>query len=225
VRDLLNAELRDTAQIPGLQHPVRVKYDSDEDGVVPTELQRRCNSAVDATSTKRDGMARKGKRNYGLIVILCLPQDRKCRPFVLQIIETEDSKLDAKVQKTVKVIVRILADNNWLVPTVFTDGDSCTSPVHRIGFALREAVCEMLVQLHVGAYPTEARITRVTLGETQQFFHMMGVFNGHGVYAADFVHFLPGCVARFFDQGHTVERRGLSRRSRRRRFAKRLRER
>jgi hypothetical protein len=140
-----------------------------------------------------------------LIVVFCLPQDREFRPFVLHFIETEDSKLDAKVQKTVKVIVRILADNNWLVSTVFTDGDSCTSPVHRIGFALREAVCEMLAQFRDAADPTEARITSVTLGETQQFLHMMGVFNGHGVYAADFVHFLRGCVTRLFDEGHTVK--------------------
>jgi hypothetical protein len=123
---------------------------------------------------------------------------------VVGIIETEDSKLNVKVQKTVKVIVRILADNNWLVSVVFTDGDSCTSPVHRVEFALREAVCEMLAQLHDGADPTEARITRATLGETRRFLHMMGVFNGHGVYAADFVHFLRGCVTRLFGDGHTV---------------------
>jgi hypothetical protein len=95
------------------------------------------------------------------------------------VIETEDSKLDVKVQKT--VMVRTLADNNWLVSVVCTDGDSCTSPVHRLGFALKEAVCEMLAQLHDGADPTEARITGVTLGETQQFLHMMGVFKRHGV--------------------------------------------
>jgi hypothetical protein len=62
-RDQLKAVLRDTAPIPELLYLVREKYDSDEDGVVHTELQRRCNLAVDATSTKRDGMARKGKRN------------------------------------------------------------------------------------------------------------------------------------------------------------------
>jgi hypothetical protein len=73
----------------------------------------------------------------------------------------------------------MLADNNWRVSAVFTDGDGCTSPVHRFEFALREAVCEMLAQLHDGSKSTEARITGVTLGETQQFLHMMGVFSGH----------------------------------------------
>jgi hypothetical protein len=63
----------------------------------------------------------------------------------------------------------------------------------------------MLAQLHDGADPTEARITSVTLGETQQFRHMMGVFNGHWVYAADPVHFLRGCVTRLFDEGHMVK--------------------
>jgi hypothetical protein len=124
---------------------------------------------------------------------------------VLHVTETELSKRNVKMQKAVKVFVRILADNNWRVSVVFTDGDSCTSPVHRIGFALREAVCEMLAQLRDGADPTEARITSVTLGETQQLLHTMGVLNGHGVYAADFVHFLRGCVTRLFDEGHTVK--------------------
>jgi hypothetical protein len=44
------------------------------------------------------------------------------------------------------------------------------------------------------------------------FLHTIGVFNGHGVRAADFVHFLRGCVTRFFDHvnqkildGHTLQ--------------------
>jgi hypothetical protein len=86
---------------------------------------------------------------------------------VLHLIDAGDSDLDVNAQRTMKVIVQILADNNWLVSVVFTDCDSCTSPVHRIGFALREAVPEMLAQLHDGADPTEARITSVPLGETQ----------------------------------------------------------
>jgi hypothetical protein len=63
----------------------------------------------------------------------------------------------------------------------------------------------MLTQLHDGADPTEARITGVTLGETQQFLYMMGVFNGHGVYAAGFVHFLRGCVTPLFGDGYAVK--------------------
>jgi hypothetical protein len=70
-RDQLKTVLRDTAGIPDLLYLVRVKFDSDEDGVVHTERQRRCNLAVDAMSTKRDGMARKGKRNYGLSSSVC----------------------------------------------------------------------------------------------------------------------------------------------------------
>jgi hypothetical protein len=78
-----------------------------------------------------------GERNCGLIAVFCLPRDQ---PFVLQSIESEDSKLDAKVQKTMKVIVRILAGHTRLVSVVFMDGDSCTSPVHRIDSPLREAL-------------------------------------------------------------------------------------
>jgi hypothetical protein len=112
-----------------------------------------------------------------VIVVFCLLHVRKLRPFVVLVIETEDSKMDAKVQKTVTVIVRILVDNNWLVSVMFTDGDSNhTSPVHRIGFALKEAVCEMFAQLHDGADPTKARITRVTLGKTRQLLQTMGMF-------------------------------------------------
>jgi hypothetical protein len=33
---------------------------------------------------------------------------------------------------------------------------------------------------------------------------MMGIFEGHGVFSADFVHWIRGCVTRLFDAGHEV---------------------
>jgi hypothetical protein len=61
-----------------------------------------------------------------------------------------------------------------------------------------------LAELHVGADPDEAAIRGVTLDEVQRFLHMMGIFNGHGVFTADFVHWIRGCVTRLFDAGHEV---------------------
>jgi hypothetical protein len=34
---------------------------------------------------------------------------------------------------------------------------------------------------------------------------MMGMFNGHGLITADFVHLLRGFVTRLFDEGHVVK--------------------
>jgi hypothetical protein len=86
-RDLSTAVLPD---------PERVKYESNEDGLVHAKPQRRCNLAVDATSTKRDGRARRGVRNHGLTVVVLLPHDRKVRSFVLHFNESEVSKWTAR---------------------------------------------------------------------------------------------------------------------------------
>jgi hypothetical protein len=138
--------LRDLERIPDILPLVREKYDIDQSGVA-RETPRGCNLAFDATSTRRDGMARAGERNHGLIVFYVLPHDRIVWPFIIHVIETDDSKLTPDVQKVGKQIVRVLRERGWFPVGDFSDADPCTSCAHRVYYSVRDAVRELLTGL------------------------------------------------------------------------------
>ena len=204
LRDQVKGILNDVGRIPELLGLWKEKYE--RAGIDFAEaIGRGCNLAVDATSTWKDGMARKGQRNHGLIVFLVLPRDRRLLPFAIHLIETDDSKLTPAVQKVGKTIARILGENGC--PTIYdcSDADPCTASPHRIFHAVRDAVRELLAQRYPVADRDLAPIIGVTLDDTRAFLHMMGMFNGHGLVVADFVHWLRGSVTRLLDPGHVVK--------------------